>query len=284
MSSNKDSKEHVNYLFLTNIIATIALICLLLIYYLLQPISINSVNTLFQFVRQLLLGVVPNLITGLVVFLVIYWLFNRRGLIPSQLEREASEQKIIQNIREAVSVSAATHGVKEFYPGFSHVRWHELLGDTSLRIDIVVNYFDSWIKDNKELLSAFFKKPKAELHLYIPDATNDKILDDLCALYGGEYSKESLREKVQKTEQRLLRIIEEVGGTKVQLKVFRLICRPTYALQRLDHRLAVFSAFDNGRRMGVESPAVVVDLHKLPTVAKYFENELEFLQSKQLKS
>lgn len=168
-----------------------------------------------------------------------------------------------------------------FYPSFQEVEWKKLIGEATLRIDIVVNYFDSWVKDHQVVLADFFKKPKAEMYLYIPDAKNPTIFEELKKLYT-DSSEASLRDKLLRTDQRIMDVLTSSGGSKNQLKVYRLSCRPTYALQRLDNRIAVFSAYDNRRYLGVASPAIVIDLQKAPTVAQYFEGELQYLQSKQV--
>jgi len=273
---NEDTEIHGNYLWLSSLIATAAVVALTLSFHLVRTAHSNDSYTFAQSLLDLTEALIPNLVAGLVAFLLLYWFFERRGLVPSQLDRKASEDRIVGSISAALVTSNATQGVRAMYPSFKQVDWTALINESNLRIDLVVNYFDSWIKDNEKSLIDFFKKPEAEMHLYIPDESDNNLIQQLQALYT-EYSAVVMQEKIRNTEVRIQSVMTAAGARKSQLRVYRLNRRPTYALQRLDNRLAVFSAFDNGRKMGVECPSVVFDLQKLPTVAAYFEAELQFL-------
>lgn len=283
---NADQKEtHRNYMWLLSIISVLSVVALIAIYHLIPtPFATEQSSAFTSFLSSLcdlIRNVIPNLVAAVVVFLAIYWILSNRGLVPSQLEREASEKRIIEQVLEAARGSTSGPSeIQHFYPAFQQVDWDHLIGMAQLRIDIVVNYFDSWVKDNRSLLIAFFKKPKTVLYLYLPDPNCGKVFDELSELYT-DSSESVLREKIEKTEKRFLEAIQEAGGTKSQLKVYWLTVRPTYALQRFDSRLAVFSAYDNARTPGVASPAFVLDLHRAASVADYFERELKYLQTKQ---
>lgn len=287
MATENNTNTHRNYLWLISIIALISLVALGLLYHFIPAPVVSgtegqTTTSLWISSRDLLREVIPNLVAGLIAFLLLYWLFDNRGLIPSQLEKQASEHRIIQSITDAVkSSSPLAPEVLAFYPSFQQVEWKKLISEANLRIDIVVNYFDSWVKDNQIVLADFFKKSKTEMHLYIPDADDPTIFEELKKLYT-DSSEASLRDKLQRTDQRIMDVITSAGGRKNQMKVYRLSCRPTYALQRLDNRIAVFSAYDNRRHPGIASPTVVIDLQKAVTVAQYFERELKYLHSKQV--
>lgn len=228
--------------------------------------------------RRYITELIPNISAGVLAFLVIYWFLHRRGLSPSQLESADFESKMLTAIERNVGVSKSMPSeVAAFYPTFKQVDWARWIGDAQLKIDIVVNYFDSWVKDNADHLQQFFRKPGTRMALYVPDPTDDALMRQVAKLYP-DNSEQAVREKVAKTETRLRELLAAAGASDDRLEVYYLKHRPNYALQRLDSRWAVFSAYDHYRHPGVACPTLVIDLQKTAIAADYFEREIDKLR------
>ena len=222
---------------------------------------------------------IPNLLASLIAFLAIYWLLTRQGISPSETETSSVEANVLAAVQGAIGAGTTTpSGVIAFFPSFKEIDWGVWIKEANREIDIVVNYFDSWVNDHFDELVSFFQKGKTRLNLYIPDPSTPGLVEQLHLIYT-DRSEEFLREKIALTAKRLRDALEQAGGKADRLKVYPLRRRPNYALQRIDGRIAVFSAFDNVRGHGVDSPAIVLDLHKEPNVHEYFERELNGLRA-----
>src|SRR5437868_2098 len=100
MDNADQNKTHSNYMWLISAIALLSIVALAVLYHVIpKPFANDQSSAFASFLSSLCdlaRNVIPSVVAAVVAFLAIYWLLSNRGLVPSQLEREASEQRIIQ--------------------------------------------------------------------------------------------------------------------------------------------------------------------------------------------
>jgi len=226
--------------------------------------------------EQLLIDLVPNIIAALLTVVVLYFFFQSRGIpVDGDAEADAIAAKVVN----ALSLSETKHRIPQlasFHDTFRQVEWARLLREHNGQLDIVVFYFDSWIKANTDSLTEFLRKPKTSVRLFVSDPGRDDVTTTVNRLFG-EYSKEEVPSKVSRTGERFANILTKAGAASSRLEVYFVPFPLMYSAQCLDSRTLVLSVFEMSRQKQIDSPAFVIDLTKSGHLQQWWAKELDGL-------
>lgn len=217
---------------------------------------------------KLLDNVIPNLIAGLVVVVALYFIFTRQGI--------SNSEEIAQEIKKAMPTAVASNsdlegrGVRDFYPNFREVPWKELI-EGSKSIDIVVCYFDSWVRANWDDLRDFFGKG-GSLRLFLPDFEDDAAMRVVQERFP-EHSVAVVKQKVVSTALRLGRVLEESGSKSARLEIHFHPSALNYSAVRFDGETVLLSVYEQFRKQKIDSSAILLDLNKSEHLRLYWDKE-----------
>lgn len=215
---------------------------------------------------ELLLALLPNLIAGLLVVIVAYWLFKRKA-IPTLTDLRQTDVQA-SNVE---SVALLDAGLREFYVKFGQVPWAEFLRRSS-SVDIVTWYFDSWIRNHRDELREFFARG-GRIRLVVPDPRIASIMEVTRERYP-ELDAEDARKKIVNTGIRLSELAKESGSKSSRVDVYLSRRMLSYSSLRFDSNTVLLSVFDQFRSGQVDSPAFLVDLRKSGALRAYWDKEI----------
>ncbi len=269
MSNEKDSRGNITYL--KEIIGIFAFAFLSIIYIFVLPVPDKPNNTLIELIRQ----IIPNIIAALIGFYTIYFFFYKKGLTDKQLD--SNSHAIAQEVINHINNQDRTFlGILNFYETYNKCEWDRLLNESRNCIDVVVYYYDSWIKTNHEGLVTFFQKPDTKIRIFVSDPDNEMVLDMYKRLFR-DTTIETTKEKVKKTGLRILSVAEEAGVSPERIQLFFVPHVLNYAAQCFDKNTLALSFFELNREVKISSPVILLDLNKSKQLEKFWEKELEYL-------
>lgn len=253
--------------------------CLLgVVYVFALPVpAANDAGVAAMFVA-LVRDAIPSAIVVLGTVIVTYFVLYRRGLLTVPGSAELARILTALERADRGERAVAHLQVVAFHESFRSADWTRLLGDHTGRLDIVVYYFDSWIKQNHEPLVAFFRKPSTRVRVFVADP-NDAVVAKTLARLFNEYKPDELTSKVARTGERLASILREAGAAAERLEFYFVPHVLNYSAQCLDDRTLVLSPFEMYRKGKIDSPAIVIDLARSPDVATWWAKERDGLLS-----
>lgn len=269
MSSNKSTKDALkaydNLLVWTSVLLTVVLV---LVHFFADKIFTSS--TTINFIENLTIEFIP---IG-VAFIVSYLVFRKvQQLKEKQSISELSEsvsQEIIPAIETMLNATPA-HGYN--LVDFNKIPWDELL-QGAMRVDIMVHYFDTWIRNNDDFLEAVFRR-SGTIRLIIPNFNNYNLVQSIKQRFP-EYSYNHVKDKIENTKNKLDLIIQRAGAGN--LEVYQTEERVYYCGIRIDEKVIVLSNYDHIRdKMKIEAPTFLFEISKQPGINDWFQKELEGL-------
>lgn len=152
------------------------------------------------------------------------------------------------------------------------IDWPTLLSYAEKTIDVMVYFWNSWVDTHEKELTAFLSRPGTKIRLVMSDPRNPIILKDLKRLFP-EFSEPELLVNIIGTQRKLNAILEKIEGQKGTIEYF-LLPRPiSYACQRIDEEVVIYSLFEMYRQRRIDSPAAIVNLQESPHLRQFFERE-----------
>lgn len=223
----------------------------------------------FLATRNLLLAVSANLLPIFLVFAGSYLVFRK----IQELKVEQQSYDLANCVRNAVREAWDASNECAVHQRFNQVGWDELIKSAS-RIDIMVHYLDSWMKDHSESLISFLQKRDAKLRIVQPDYDQAELFKAIKTRFS-DMDDGVLRHKFTNTGDRLRKLREQANATKATVKIYRSPTLDWYCLVRFNDTVAVISPYEGERGTGTEAPAFLVDLKRYPKIAAWIEKEVE---------
>ncbi len=250
-----------NLAWLQVVLAAVAAVALVLLYFLLSAISQKPTLV------QLLLNLIPNLLSVLLAVVILYFILTRRG-IPWLQNMETDEMKRLAPVIDEASQQKL--GVSAFYSNFRLIPWAELLRDAR-SIDISVCYWDSWVKANWEPLTKFFARG-GSMRIFLPDPREADVLGVVCQRFP-EHPNETLKFKIVNTGLRLYEALQASGSKSARLETYFFSQSLNYSAVRFDGRQVLLSVYEQFREERIDSSAVLINLSADQHLLDYWDKE-----------
>lgn len=265
--SNKTTKEALEQydrlLLLTSLILTLLLA---LIYYFADSLFKKAGDETIAFAKNLIVEFFPVGVT----FIISYYIFRKVQELKDKQMMSDLTNGIVDNLLPKI-INSVTVSPNYQLVEFSKINWEELLYQ-ALSVDIIVHYFDTWIRNNDKLLEDIFSK-NGTIRIIVPNGENKLLVKAIKARFP-EYDEKLVKSKIHGTKEKLLMIKKRVRNGK--LEIYETNELGYYCGVRIDEKYLVFSGYDHVRNnMRIEAPTFVIRLDEQENMNKWFSKEFE---------
>lgn len=234
-------------------------------------------------IAELAVELIPETLGTLIAFVFMYFLFYRRG-IGRKTEPDFQTQSVVKELSEQMALALPGLTVKprqvvSFCDTYRQIDWTALLKDAHVSLDVVVHYYDSWVRANHEVLREFFMRPRTTMRVFLSDPEDASVLAHVARLFP-EYPESEIKRKMLDTAQLLSIPLKEAGADPARLQIFYVPFPISYSAQCIDNRVLVVGIFEMFRKKKIDSPAFVVDLTQSEVVTRFWHKELDGLLGK----
>jgi len=246
-------------------------------------------------IAELAVELIPEILGTLVAFVFMYFLFYRRGigrkiessLLPdpedfrTEVHKYFPTQSVAKELSEQMALALPGLTVKprqvvSFCDTYRQIDWTSLLKDAHVSLDIVVHYYDSWVRANHEILREFFMRPRTTMRVFLSDPEDASVLAHVTRLFP-EYPESEVKRKILDTAPLLAIPLKEAGADPARLQIFYVPFPVSYSAQCIDNRALVVGVFEMFRKKKIDSPAFVIDLTQSEAVTRFWHKELDGL-------
>ena len=185
-------------------------------------------------------------------------------------------------IRRGVSLpgmndGANTGALVEFFPRHEDVDWHAVIR-SSRKIEIVVHYYNRWVRENAEDFVAFFQRG-GELTIVLPDLADANVLKAVRKEFFPRQTAEQLRDRVNQTVEYLRESFQTAGSHKARLSVCYFPGALHYSAVVVDNRHVYLSVYEQFRGPVIRSSVFHMDLVKDEALEDHWKfNVAEFVK------
>lgn len=173
-------------------------------------------------------------------------------------------------------MSAQQNALLEFNTSYRETDWNKILSNANQSIDIVVYYWDKWIKEHENSLFQFLSKPNSKLNFFFSNN-----YPEIQRLFPGN-TQEQLKSKIENTYKPLQHYLKKHHLPEGKVNVHYVPTPLNYSMQCIDNKILVLSFFEMFRQNQVDSPAILIDLDKSPPLKAFYQKELQgFLNGSQ---
>jgi hypothetical protein len=180
---------------------------------------------------------------------------------------------IFTNKFEKFLISGAENG--------KNIKWESIIRNTNFSLEIVVNYFDTWITKNRDILVEFLNKENSTLTVIIPNTENPEVIKNLTALMP-KHNQSQIIKKINETEHRLQELMKKENIAQDKLKIYKCNINFNFTMQIFDNKYLYFSIVEMNRDVKFKSPFFVINLSENITIKDFFEKEITGLKDKSI--
>jgi len=163
-----------------------------------------------------------------------------------------------------------------FYPNYYNIPWNDLLKNAQ-KVEIVVCYFDSWAKNNWELLHNIFKR-NGDISIFL---TNPESRTHLSVLQDRfpDHSKEELKKLIWDTVHIIEDAYRKSQPNNGEYKVYFIDQTLNYSIVRIDSKYLVHSTYEQFRQRRIGNFGIVINLNNSEHLKNFFDKEFaEFIK------
>lgn len=228
------------------------------------------------FIKSLIVELMP---LGL-VFVVSYFVFRKiQDIREKQLLEDLSagiSSNLVKDLQKVFLETETNQGY--LLTDFGQIDWEDLFRG-SLRVDIFVHYFDTWIRNNDTHLEKILQSGGA-IRIILPKSGNKNLVKQIKARFP-EYEESEIKTKIQKTKDKLELIKSRVTNSEATLEIYEVEDLGYYCGVRIDNRYLVLSNYDHIRdKMKIEAPTFIIKLDSVSKIKDWFEKEFNGLIDK----
>lgn len=233
----------------------------------------NKDNRLLELIFQ----TIPSIIAVLVGVIVFYFIFQRRGIFLESRNFVSEEtSRDIESIKTTLNNLILNRKKIDYVEEFYDCDWTELITSSEQNIDIIVYYFDTWIKRNRKAILKFFQKPQTTIRIIVADPEIEENFRAIRRLYHN-HDEQTIKNKIYNTYHQIFAIIQQAGANANRLQFYLSPHFLNYSIQCFDQKILVISVFEMVRGMEVTAPAFIIDLRESRKLKYFLEKEIEGL-------
>ena len=272
----KAREQDIGYLFFILAIFALAICGGLAIWInVLLPSPTGSVQDAFLVVTRQLLYSFSG---AAALFAILYVSLSRKRLMPAQIREDVKKEVLDEQFAYLIEVadrfpSAINPEFRQIHYGsFNSLPvWKEELEHVQRSIDIVVYYFDSWVREQASVLREAAQRG-VKVRLFLPDPNNSANVDAARAVFPS-LDETQIKEKITNTARRF----ESVGFKGHNLSINFLPHALSYSVQCFDGKKLFISLFEYGRQLEIASPVFEIDLRRPGPMPAFWNKELTAL-------
>ncbi|MBP9758624.1 hypothetical protein KBD45_02930 [Candidatus Dojkabacteria bacterium] len=222
-------------------------------------VSLNAIYYYLFGTDNYLQSLLIEFISALSIFIVIYLLFQYRGI----------------RIHQILDIQRPLWLINGFET-YKKVPWAKYFESAS-EITIVAFYFENWITKHDEELRTFLRKPNSKMTVFLPNYENEYLLDNISKLIP-KYSPQQLKEKILHTISKIAEreFQEKNVNTKTKIDVWIYDHVFNYTLQAFDNTL-LFSINELCRENDYKSPFIEINRGHSLSIQSFFSEEIATL-------
>jgi len=267
MNIQDSSKEIMRQYDKLSLITAIILMVLMSVVYFI--VDIYLVEEWATFIKSLILNLIPILIT----FFISYAVFRKvLSIKQKQNIDEISmgiKSELIPELKELI-IKSDGDGRPQLHD-FNEIDWKQILSN-GLRVDIFVHYFDTWVRNNSEILQKILDRG-GKIRCIIPDYEDESLVKQVKRRFP-EYEEPLIKAKIEGTKEKLLLLKNDTSHKEASLEVYLTDELGYYCGIRVNDNLLSLSLYDHVReKRRIESPTFLIDLSKNEKVSLWFEKE-----------
>lgn len=210
-------------------------------------------------IEKLFEHLAPEVILLATLFPMGYFLLWRRGIL-------IGEQHSMKSI-------VSSDYVKEFFIRHDEVDWGTIIEDAR-EIDVVVFYYDSWVRDHHDSFVKFFRN-KGKLSLVLSTPEDSVLVLSIQKHFFPALRPEELQTKIKATHHALTDAQNESGQAGAQLQVFYFPSILHYSFVLVDKRQLYLSVYEQFRGPRVRSSVFRIDLTADRQLEEHWLSNLE---------
>lgn len=244
---NKSSTKHL-IIYLT----IMALAILALSYFIMNNNPIST--TLIELVKE----IIPDLISSLFAFLLIYFFFTRIGINP----------------KDTIQSKTTPDWLVNGFEKYTDISWTSYI-DESSQISIIAFYIDNWIETHDAALRNFLTRESTSITVFLPNYENINLLTKIVELMPS-YSNDSLKSRISLSITKL-KSLNDPNNMNKKIKIY-LYDRPfNYTLEKFDEKYVFISINELYRNKEYQSPFFMLDLTQSKKIAVFIKEEIASL-------
>lgn len=239
------------------VVGAAVVLVLLVVFYFIADAHITDVETL-ALVRGVTVSLIPVFLLAVLSWYV---------LLPiTEIRREEREEELARSIAE--EVKAPNDSIK-VYAGIERVPWQSLF-ENSHSVEILVHYFDSWIRQQRADFISLFKRG-GRVSLVIPDTQEAWLINAIASRFP-DSTTEEITTKISRTAERLSQLNQEAGNNG-SISSHSTKTLTWYCVLRFSNGLVALSPYEHSKALGVDAPFFVVRLSDHPGLRDWLERE-----------
>lgn len=158
------------------------------------------------------------------------------------------------------------------------VDWAAIIRNAK-QIDIVVHYYDSWVREHYQEFAGLFKRG-GRVRLIIPDPEHVEVMSSVQREFFPRHTVERITEKIFATAQNLREAIDAADSPDAKLEIYAFPAALHYAAVIADDRQLHLSVYEQFRGTTIGSQVFHIELIQDRQLCDYWnENIKQFIES-----
>lgn len=198
--------------------------------------------------KELFVNLIPNILATLLTALIVYFFLKN---------------KVVG--KEIIDIKSDYH----FHKWGKYIK-------KARKIDIVANYFDSWLRKHQIEIVGFLKRGgKIRVIMTATDDSNEMLL--VLRRFSDMKGIDELKFRINNTTKVLEETSRRYKIPSESIEVYHFEQATSYPLVRIDDRLIIFSHFKHNPDYEFDAPSIMINIENDPNTRAFWAKEFEYL-------
>jgi len=237
-------------------------------------------DNIFKYLEQSTITLIKSLMVG---FLSVVFPFVISYFVLKKVqELKASQTKIdlVNDISSTILPKLKNYLIKpeQNYEliEFDKIKWEELLSEAK-NVDIFVHYFDTWLRNNCDLIKGIFYRD-GNINIIIPCIKNNTIIKIIKQRFP-EYTEKQIKQKIYGTSEKIYEYKKNIN--KGLLNIYETNELGYYCGIKIDEKYFIYSSYEHIRNdRKILGPTFIIRIDKEQSIGKWFDKEFNNIPKK----